>query len=168
MIDSGKRKDYLSWSDYFMGVAALSAMRSKDPDTQVGACIVNNERHIVGIGYNGFPCGCTDEQLPWTRKGNSPLDTKYSYVVHAELNAILNANSSVKDCSLYTTLFPCNECAKLIIQAGINRVVYLRETLREEHRNSLLAAKKLLDLACVKYTKYEPNNQEISIKFNKY
>ncbi|ETV86829.1 hypothetical protein, variant 3 [Aphanomyces astaci] len=115
-----KRKDYLSWDDYFMSVAFLSSMRSKDPSTQVGACIVNAEKKIVGIGYNGFPNGCDDDVLPWARQAESPLDTKYPYVCHAEMNAILNKNAtSVKGCSIYVALFPCNECAKLIIQVQL-------------------------------------------------
>ncbi|KAG7392201.1 hypothetical protein PHYBOEH_006455 [Phytophthora boehmeriae] len=117
-----KRTDYLSWDDYFMSVAFLSAMRSKDPSTQVGACIVNPEKKIVGIGYNGFPNGCDDDDLPWARESatNSPLDTKYPYVCHAEMNAILNKNSTdVKGCTIYVALFPCNECAKLIIQVFV-------------------------------------------------
>ena len=118
-----KRTDYLSWDEYFMAVALLSAQRSKDPNTQVGACIINRENKIVGVGYNGFPIGCSDDKLPWDRKGDF-LATKYPYVCHAELNAILNSiPGNLKNCSIYTVLFPCNECAKLIIQAGISRVV---------------------------------------------
>uniref|UniRef100_A0A8C8SEI0 Deoxycytidylate deaminase n=1 Tax=Pelusios castaneus TaxID=367368 RepID=A0A8C8SEI0_9SAUR len=114
-----KREDYLEWPEYFMAVAFLSAQRSKDPNSQVGACIVNSENKIVGIGYNGMPNGCSDDLLPWTRTAQNKLDTKYPYVCHAELNAIMNKNSAdVKGCSMYVALFPCNECAKLIIQAG--------------------------------------------------
>ncbi|KAF0687734.1 Aste57867_20539 [Aphanomyces stellatus] len=120
-----KRQDYLSWDDYFMSVAFLSSMRSKDPSTQVGACIVNSEKKIVGIGYNGFPNGCDDDVLPWARQAESPLDTKYPYVCHAEMNAILNKNAtSVKGCTIYVALFPCNECAKLIIQASMEKFVF--------------------------------------------
>ncbi|XP_041943386.1 deoxycytidylate deaminase isoform X1 [Alosa sapidissima] len=115
----GKREDYLEWPEYFMAVAFLSAQRSKDPSSQVGACIVNPENKIVGIGYNGMPNGCNDDLLPWARAAADRLDTKYPYVCHAELNAIMNKNSAdVKGCTIYVALFPCNECAKLIIQAG--------------------------------------------------
>ncbi|MBO4667283.1 MAG: dCMP deaminase family protein, partial [Bacilli bacterium] len=116
--------NYISWDEYFMGVALLSSMRSKDPNTKVGACIVNSEHRIVGIGYNGFPVGCSDHEVPWNREGDF-LDTKYPYVVHAEPNAILNSNSKTQGCTLYVSLFPCNECAKLIIQSGIKEIVYM-------------------------------------------
>ena len=118
-----KRTDVLSWDDYFMGLAHLSAKRSKDPSTQVGAAIVSEEHRVVGIGYNGFPSGCDDDVYPWEREGDFG-DTKYPYVVHAELNAILNSNQLCRGCTIYVTLFPCNECAKAIIQSGIKRVVY--------------------------------------------
>jgi len=125
---SSKRTDYLSWDDYFMAVAALSAMRSKDPSTQVGACIVNPQNRIVGIGYNGFPAGCSDDDLPWERQAASPLDTKYLYVCHAEMNAILNRIAAdTRGCRIYVDLFPCNECAKLIIQSGIREVIYVSD-----------------------------------------
>ena len=117
------RKDVLSWDQYFMGMAHLSAMRSKDPNTRVGACIVNPQKRVVGLGYNGFPYGCEDDEFPWERDGEF-LDTKYPYVVHAELNAILNSIQDLHGCTLYVSLFPCNECAKAIIQAGITCVVY--------------------------------------------
>jgi dCMP deaminase len=121
---STKRQDYISWDEYFMSVAMLSAMRSKDPNTQVGACIVNQDLKIVGTGYNGFPKGCSDDELPWGREGN-PLQTKYPFVCHAELNAILNSISrDLRGCTLYVVMFPCNECAKAIIQSGITEVVY--------------------------------------------
>ena len=123
-VDSKARKDYLSWDEYFMAVAKLSAMRSKDPHTQVGACIVSNDNRILSIGYNGAPNGFNDEKFPWGREGN-PLETKYLYVVHAERNAILNYRGSRKDLEnskIYVDLFPCNECAKEIIQAGIKEV----------------------------------------------
>ena len=117
------RKDVLSWDQYFMGMAHLSAMRSKDPNTRVGACIVNPQKRVVGLGYNGFPYGCEDDEFPWARDGQF-LETKYPYVVHAELNAILNSIQDLHGCTLYVSLFPCNECAKAIIQAGITCVVY--------------------------------------------
>ncbi len=119
-----KDLNYISWDDYFMGVAMLSSLRSKDPNTKVGACIVNQSKRIVGIGYNGFPHGISDDTFPWNRDGDF-LDTKYPYVVHAEANAILNATTSLVGASLYVTLFPCNECAKLLIQSGIQEIVYL-------------------------------------------
>ena len=120
-----KRTDYIGWDEYFMGIAIFSAQRSKDNNTQVGACIVNEERKIVAVGYNGMPTGCNDDDMPWEREGESSLDTKYPFVCHAELNAILNRNSAnLKGCTLYVTLFPCNECAKAIIQSGIKKVVY--------------------------------------------
>ena len=119
-----KSTNYISWDEYFMGVAMLSALRSKDPSTKVGACIVNQNKRIVGIGYNGLPCGCNDDEFPWERTGGF-LDTKYAYVVHAEPNAILNSTSDLTGATLYVTLFPCNECAKLIIQSGIREIVYI-------------------------------------------
>ena len=120
----GKRTDYITWDEYFMSVAMLSAMRSKDPNTQVGACIVNQDKKIVGTGYNGFPIGCSDDVLPWGRDGN-PLQTKYPFVCHAELNAILNSISrDLRGCTLYVVMFPCNECAKAIIQSGIKEVIF--------------------------------------------
>lgn len=121
---SGKRTDYIKWEEYFMHLASVSAQRSKDPVTQVGCCIVDDEKQVVGIGYNGFPRGIHDDKFPWG-KGHDPLDNKHTYVVHAEQNAIVNANKLPKNCTLYTTLFPCNECAKLIIQSGIRKIVYL-------------------------------------------
>ena len=128
---TGKREGYLSWEQYFMAVALLSAQRSKDPNTQVGACIVDGRRRIVGVGYSGFPTGCSDDVLPWAREGES-LETKYPFVCHAELNAILNRNSTdLTGCTIYTTLFPCNECAKAIIQSGIREVVFLSDKYRD-------------------------------------
>ena len=151
--------NYISWDEYFMGVALLSSMRSKDPNTKVGACIVNSEHRIVGIGYNGFPVGCSDHEVPWNREGDF-LDTKYPYVVHAEPNAILNSNSKTQGCTLYVSLFPCNECAKLIIQSGIKEIVYMDD--KYNGTDSDLASKKMLDAAGVKYRKM--NNIEISLK----
>jgi len=131
-----------------MGVALLSAMRSKDPATQVGACIVNEKKRIVGIGYNGFPYGVEDDDFPW-EKGDSWLESKYPYVVHAEPNAILNATVSLENATLYVTLFPCNECAKLIIQSGINEVVYLQDKYHD--RDEFIASRKMFDSSKVKY-----------------
>ncbi|CAI5702009.1 unnamed protein product [Peronospora effusa] len=161
-----KRSDYLSWDDYFMSVAFLSAMRSKDPSTQVGACIVNSERKIVGIGYNGFPNRCGDDELPWARESetNSPLDTKYPYVCHAEMNAILNKNSTdVKGCTMYVALFPCNECAKLIIQSGISRVVYCSDKYKQDWK--FVASRRLLDMAGVQYTQHQLQRSKVVIDF---
>lgn len=141
------RKDYISWDQYFMGVAVLSSKRSKDPNTQVGACIVNPEKRIVGIGYNGFPYGCDDESFPWTNDG-SFLDTKYPYVVHAEPNAILNATTKLNNCSIYVSLFPCHECVKLIIQSGIKEIVYMSDKYNGTESDK--AAKKMLQAAGVK------------------
>jgi dCMP deaminase len=141
-----KREDYISWCEYFMSVAYLSAMRSKDPNTQMGACIVNSDNKIVGIGYNGMPTGCSDDCLPWARSAANVLDTKYPYVCHAELNAIVNKNSSdLKNCTLFVGLFPCNECAKLIIQSGIKKVVYISDKYKD--KPEYIASKRLLQMA---------------------
>ncbi|CAM9363077.1 unnamed protein product, partial [Heterosigma akashiwo] len=162
---AGKRTDYISWDDYFMAVAFLSSMRSKDPSTQVGACIVNPEKKIVGIGYNGFPLGCGDDELPWARKAENELDTKYPYVCHAELNAILNKNSAdVKGCAIYVALFPCNECAKLIIQSGIREVIYMSDKYHNEP--FMIASRRLLQLAGVATRQYTPQREKITIDFS--
>lgn len=157
-----KRKDYISWDEYFMGIAVLSSKRSKDPNTQVGACIVNSDNKIVGVGYNGFPIGCCDEDLPWGRDGDY-LETKYPFVCHAELNAILNSISKdLKGCKLYVALFPCNECAKAIIQSGIREVVYLEDKYAEE--DSTKASKRMFDQTGVTYRKFLGNKKiEINI-----
>lgn len=159
-----KRDDYISWDEYFMGVAILSSLRSKDPNTQVGACIVNADRKIVGVGYNGFPLGCSDDVLPWNREGDW-IDTKYPYVCHAELNAILNSIQNLKNCTIYVDLFPCNECAKAIIQSGIKKVVYLSDKYKDI--DSTKASKKMLDGAGVVYEQLIPKTSEILLKFNK-
>ena len=153
------RTDYISWDEYFMGVALLSAKRSKDPSTQVGACIVNENKRIVGIGYNGFPKGCDDKIFPWEREGKF-LTTKYAYVVHAEVNAILNSSANLEGATLYVSLFPCNECAKVIIQSGIKHIVYMDD--KYNGTPSDIASKKMLDAAKVKYRKME--KVEITIK----
>ena len=142
-----KRSDYISWDQYFMGVAILSSKRSKDPSTQVGACIVNKDKRIVGIGYNGFPIGIDDDVFPWGKKGDY-VNTKYPYVVHAEPNAILNATTSLKDCTIYVTLFPCCECAKLIIQSGIKEIVYISD--KNASDDTTVASKRLLSAANIK------------------
>lgn len=141
-----KRHDYISWDTYFMGIAQLSSKRSKDPKTQVGACIVNKDNKIVGIGYNGFPKNISDDDFPWKDEGRY-LETKYPYVVHAEANAILNATQSLKDCTLYVTLFPCNECTKLIIQSGIKELVYVSN--KDEGKDFQIASKLMLEKANV-------------------
>jgi len=146
------RKDYISWDQYFMGVAFLSAMRSKDESSQVGACIVNQKNRIVGIGYNGLPIGCRDTEFPWEREG-AFLDTKYPYVVHAEPNAILNATVPLDGSRMYVTLFPCNECAKLIIQAGIRELIYLSDKYAGTDPD--VAAKRLFAAAGVACRKLE-------------
>ncbi len=140
---------HISWDEYFMGVAALSAKRSKDPNTQVGACIVNEEKRIVGIGYNGFPRGCEDDVFPWGKGDADPLNNKYPYVVHAEANCILNTTAKLTGATLYVTLFPCNECAKLIIQSGIKHLVYMEDKYRNEASN--VASRRMLDAAGVEY-----------------
>ncbi len=141
-----KRKTVLSWDQYFMSVAHLSALRSKDPNTQVGACIVNEDNVIVGMGYNGLPKGCSDDEFPWGNVGEA-LDTKYAFVVHAELNAILNSYTSLKGCTIYVSLFPCNECAKAIIQSGISTIVY--EDDKYAHTDGVKASKRMLKAAQV-------------------
>ena len=145
-----KRQDYLSWDEYFMGIAVLSSYRSKDPSTQVGACIVNENNRIMSMGYNGFPSGCSDDEFPWDRTGE---ETKYPYVVHAEPNAILNSTVSLKDATIYVTLFPCNECAKLIIQSGIKHVVYGNDKYHDQ--DSFIASRRMFDSAGVTYEKMD-------------
>ena len=157
------RKDYLTWDEYFMAIAKLSAMRSKDPNTQVGACIVGDDNRILSIGYNGAPNGFKDDKFPWEREGE-PLDTKYLYVVHAERNAILNYRGNRKDfegARLYVYLFPCNECAKEIIQAGIKEVVYISDKYADT--DETIASKRLLDECAVKYRQLK-SNKEIVIE----
>lgn len=160
-----KREDYLSWDEYFMGMALLSAKRSKDPSTQVGACIVNRDKKVVGLGYNGFPMGCDDDKLPWDREGTF-LETKYPYVCHAELNAILNSTKSLKDCAIYVGLFPCHECAKAIIQSGIKEVVYLSD--KYDGTESNLASKTMFGMSGVNYRqlKLEKKKIEISLEID--
>ena len=144
-------KRIISWDEYFMGVAKLSAKRSKDPNTQVGCCIVNQDKRIVAVGYNGLPRGCSDEDFPWNNRQGALQDTKYAYVVHAELNAILNATTPLTGCSLYVTLFPCNECMKSIIQSGIKEVIY--EDDKYEGADFDLASKKMQQSANIKIRK---------------
>lgn len=156
-----KREDYISWDSYFMGIAMLSAQRSKDPSTQVGACIVSDDKKILAVGYNGAPNGYDDENMPWDREGEF-LKTKYAYVCHAELNAILNhKGSDLKNATIYVDLFPCNECAKAIIQAGIKEVVYKNDKYNGTDVNT--ASKHMLDACKVKYRKYETQNKELKL-----
>lgn len=147
-----KRADYITWEEYFMGIAQLSALRSKDPSTQVGACIANAENKVVSIGYNGMPHGLNDDHMPWGH--GEGLESKYLYVCHAEFNAILNSNiSNLKDTKIYVTLFPCNECTKAIIQTGIKEVIYLSDKYADTVGTK--ASKKMLDMAGIKYRKFE-------------
>ncbi len=157
-----KRTNYISWDEYFMGVALLSAKRSKDPNTQVGACIVNTDKKIVGVGYNGSPRGLNDDELPWAREGEF-LETKYPYVVHAELNAILNSTSNLKGCTLYVALFPCNECAKAIIQVGISEIVYLSDKYSDT--DIVKASKRMLNQAGVTLRQLDVELKELTLSF---
>jgi len=158
---SDKRTDYISWDEYFMGVAFLSGMRSKDPNTQVGACIVSADNKILSMGYNGFPMGCSDDEFPWAREGN-PLENKYFYSTHSELNAILNyRGGSLEGTKMYVTLFPCNECAKAIIQSGIKELIY--DSDKYEKTPSVIASKKMLSAAGISVRKYERTGREVKI-----
>lgn len=159
---SGKREDYISWDEYFMGVAQLSGMRSKDPNSQVGACIVSQENKILSMGYNGFPNGCSDELFPWAREGEE-LDTKYPFVTHSELNAILNyRGGSLEGTKLYVSLFPCNECAKAIIQAGIRTVIYDSDKYKGTPSN--VASKRMFDAAGVTYVPYRRAGRKVELE----
>jgi len=158
-----KRTDYISWDEYFMGIALLSAYRSKDPSTRVGACIVNGQNKIMSVGYNGLPIGCGDDDFPWEREGES-YDTKYPYVCHAELNAILNnGGGSLHGCRLYVALFPCNECAKAIIQCGIREVLYISDKYADT--TAVKASKRMFDAAGVKYTQLDLSIEELTVDF---
>lgn len=150
-----KDLNYISWDEYFMGVALLSSFRSKDPNTKVGACIVNPAKRIIGIGYNGLPLGCSDDEYPWDRQGDF-LATKYPYVVHAEPNAILNATTSLQNATLYVTLFPCHECIKLIIQSGIKEIVYMSD--KYDGSDSNLAGKRMVQSSAIKIRQLPPLN----------
>ena len=156
-----KRADYINWDEYFMGVAMLAARRSKDPSTQVGACIVSQDNIIISTGYNGMPKGCSDDKFPWDREGE---ETKYPYVVHAELNAILNSNGrDLHGSRIYVALFPCNECAKAIIQSGVREVIYLSD--KYAHTPTTIASKRMLDAAGVRYTQLKPSMESINLSF---
>ena len=157
-----KRQDYLSWDEYFMGIAMLSAQRSKDPSTQVGACIANHDHKILSMGYNGMPTGCSDDEMCWEREGDE-LQTKYPYVCHAELNAILNNDGgSLKGTRLYSTLFPCNECAKAIIQSGIKEVIYLSDKYADS--DAVVASKRMFQMAGVAMRQYRPQGKDIVLR----
>lgn len=156
-----KRENYITWDEYFMGVALITAERSKDPNSQVGACIVDKNNKIVSMGYNGAPIGYDDDKdMTWKREGEF-LDTKYAYVCHSELNAILNSRTPVKECKLYVTLFPCNECAKAVIQAGITEIIYLSDKYDKTPGN--IASKKMLKACGIKYRKYKSSGKELKI-----
>lgn len=157
-----KRTDYISWDEYFMGVSLLSGMRSKDPNTQVGACIVSEDNKILSMGYNGFPIGCSDEEFPWDREGDM-IHSKYAYVTHSELNAILNyRGGSLKGAKLYVSLFPCNECAKAIIQSGIKTVIYDDDKYANTPGN--ICSRKMFDAAGVEYRKYQRTGRAIKME----
>ena len=157
---SEKRTDYLTWDEYFMGVATLSGMRSKDPHTQVGACIVSDDNKILSMGYNGLPKGCSDDEFPWNRDNEDPYKNKYFYTTHSELNAILNYRGGSLDGSkMYVTLFPCNECAKAIIQAGIKTIVY--DDDKYKCQPNVIASKRMLDAAGVRYYRYQRTGRKI-------
>ena len=161
---SDKRTDYISWDDYFMGVALLAAERSKDPSTQVGACIVDEDNRILSTGYNGFPSGCSDEEFPWNRD-ESLGETKYNFVVHAELNAILNARGkSLVNSRVFVSLFPCHECAKAIIQTGVKEVIYLSDKYNGTSSDN--ASKRMLTAAGVKFTKIKPTKAQLVLNFD--
>ncbi len=160
-----KREGYISWDEYFMGVALLAAQRSKDPSTQVGACIVDKDKRILSTGYNGFPHGCSDDEFPWNRD-EAKGETKYQFVVHAELNAILNASGkNLFGSTVYVALFPCNECAKAIIQSGIKEVIYLSDKYHDTP--STVASRKMLTAAGIKLTQLKPTKAQIVLNFNK-
>lgn len=160
---SSKRVDYISWDEYFMGVAWLSAKRSKDPNTQVGACIVSPENKILSMGYNGMPMGCSDDEYPWEREGENELEKKYVYTVHSELNAILNyRGGSLEGAKVYVTLFPCNECAKAIIQSGIREIIYDQDKYADTP--AILASKRMLRSAGVAYHAYQHSGKKLEVE----
>lgn len=160
---SDKRADYLSWDEYFMSVALLASYRSKDPNTQVGACIIDEQNRILSTGYNGFPQGCSDDEFPWNRDENRG-ETKYQFVVHAELNAVLNARGkNLAGSKIYVSLFPCHECAKAIIQSGVREIVYLSD--KYNGTASDIASKRMLRAAGVTLTKFNPTRDSILLDF---
>lgn len=158
-----KKENYLKWDEYFMGIALLSAERSKDPHTSVGACIVSQDNKILSVGYNGMPRDCSDDEYPWCREADNELDTKYLYVCHAELNAILNyTGTNMQHAKIYTTLFPCNECTKALIQVGISEVIYLSDKYSDT--SSVIAAKRMMKSAGVIYSKYQSANKILTLE----
>ncbi len=158
-----KRDDYISWDEYFMGISLLSSMRSKDPSTQVGACIVSDDNRIMSVGYNGLPRGCSDDEFPWERKAENQNDTKYPFVCHAELNAILNAGGkNLAGSRIFVALFPCNECAKAIIQSGIKEVIYISDKYSDT--DNVIASKRMLTSAGIKLTQFK-SEKNIKISF---
>ena len=162
---NGKRTDYITWDEYFMGVAKLAGERSKDPNSQVGCCIVSDDNKILSMGYNGFPRGCSDDEFPWNRDNadTDPYNAKYFYVTHSEMNAILNyRGGSLEGSKLYVTLFPCNECAKALIQVGVKTIIY--DSDKYEDTPGIRASKRMLDAAGVRYYKYSPSGREIKIR----
>lgn len=161
---SQKRRDYITWDEYFMGVAILSGQRSKDPSTQVGACIVSQDNKILSMGYNGFPKGCSDDEFPWMKDDTTdPYHTKYFYSTHSELNAILNyRGGSLEGSKLYVTLFPCNECAKAIIQSGIKTIVYGSDKYADTP--AVKASKRMLNAAGVRHYEYQPTGRKIEVE----
>ncbi|XP_015112828.1 deoxycytidylate deaminase isoform X2 [Diachasma alloeum] len=162
---SKHRTDFIAWDEYFMAIAFLSAQRSKDPHTQVGACIVDEMKRIVAVGYNGMPRGCSDDEFSWNKSSEDELDSKFLFVCHAEMNAIMNKNSyDLKNCTIYVGLFPCNECAKMIIQAGIKKVIYMSD--KNSQKTQTIASKMMLDAAKVEYRQFIPKSGQITINFN--
>lgn len=167
-MSTGKRTNYLSWNDYFMSTAILSAKRSKDPSTQVGACIVDDNNRIVSIGYNGFPRNCDDDAFPWTKEEDNQVEHKKLFVVHAEANAILNAinSNTVSGTRIYTTLFPCNECTKLLIQSGIKEVIYLSDKYSD--KLNFIASRRMLDYVGIKCTQFVAETNSIVVDFKEW
>lgn len=158
-MSSEKRQNFLNWEDYFMSIALVSAQRSKDPVTQVGACIINEDKRIVGVGYNGFPTGCSDDEFPW---GKDLQDSKHLYVIHAEENAILNRFSAeLKNCTMFVTRFPCNQCARIIIQSGIKHIIYMSD--KKSDTIEVKASKRMLETVGIQYEKYQPSCKGLQI-----
>lgn len=155
-IYDNKDENYIDWDSYFMGIADLSSFRSKDPNSKVGACIVSEDNRILSIGYNGCPNGFDDKYMPWNREAECEVNRKYFYVVHAEANAILNYKGNkedLKNATVYVNLFPCNECAKMIVQLGIKNIVYSSDKYNGTDGNQV--AKILFDRCGVKYRKFD-------------
>lgn len=160
----------VSWDEYFMGIALLTAKRSKDPSTQVGSCIVTSDNRLISVGYNGFPKSQlasvdVDKILPWSKNSDNELENKYPYVIHSEANAIIHASGSVVGCTMYLTWFPCSDCAKFIAQAGLSKLIYLHENTSERYRVSMQAAKTIFDITGVVYKKYIGSIGELVIKY---